>query len=431
MPIVCATNFSDVAHAACTVAAQLAAKAGVPLCLVHVLPAENVKAFGRSLLEAAEGALGDEARRLEKLGAKVETKLLSGEAHGALAEFAPARGASLVVTAPPSHETAFLGVGGTVDRLASALPLPLLVVREPAAFEAWARGERPLKVMLGVDRSLPFEASRDWVRGLGRLGPVELMAARIFWPQEEYQRFGLPRPMVYGEITEDLTHALQREVTSLVAPLVEAGLPVRTRLEMGVGRIADHLVAVAAEEGADLLVVGTHQRKALAKLWSVSHHALRLARMSVVSVPAQAAPQGAEAPVPVLREVLVATDFSAAANRAVPYAFSLLPNGGTVRLLHVTESPLSAEAEREVRERLRALVPRSAEQQGCKVEVTLLSGPDVPALIAQAAERFNVDALCMGTHGRGGLERAVLGSVAQQVMARTDRPVMVVRPLPA
>jgi nucleotide-binding universal stress UspA family protein len=428
MSIVCATNFSDAAQVAATAAATLAAKAGVPLWLVHVLPAENVRAFGRSLLEAAEGALESEAKRLERLGARVERELLTGEAPTAIETFAQEQKALLVVTAASSHATPFLGVGGTVDRLAQSLTRPLLIVRDTAPFEAWAKGTRPLKVMLGVDRSLPFEACRDWVRELRTLGPVEIVATRIFWPHEEYQRLGLPRPMAFGEVTKDLRHALEREVTALVEPLARGGQPLKTRIELGMGRIADHLVGLAEEEGVDLLVVGTHHRKALAKMWSVSHHALRLAKMAVAAVPSTAAHHGAEVPVPAFREVLVATDFSETGDRAVPYAFSLLPTGGTVHLVHVAEAHLKPEQEREVRERLERLVPGAARQGGPTVRIDVLSGGDAATLITQAAERFNVDALCMGSHGHTGLKRAVLGSVAEQVMARTDRPVLVVRP---
>lgn len=430
MSIVCATNFSDAAQAASTVAARLAVKAGEPLWLIHVLPKENVRAFGPPLLEAAEGALAGEAKRLEALGAKVERRLLTGEAHECIDVFAREQQATLVVAAAPSHQTPFLGVGGTVDRLAQALPLPLLTVRDVAPFEAWVRGERPLKVMLGVDRSAPFEACRDWVKALRRLGPLEVVAARVFWAPEEYERFGLPRPPVYGEVSRDLRHAVERDVASLVAPLTDEGQAVRTRIEIGVGRIADHLVAVAGEEGVDLLVVGTHHRHALAKMWSVSFNALRLARMSVACVPSQAAHVGAEAPVPVLRRVLVATDFSEAGNRAVPYAFSLVPNGGTVHLLHVTKAMAGPDEERDAREALNRLVPHGL-REGCGVHVEVCSGNNVSTLIAQAAERFNVDVICLGTHGRTGLERAVLGSVAQDTMARTDRPVLLVRPFMA
>jgi nucleotide-binding universal stress UspA family protein len=46
----------------------------------------------------------------------------------------------------------------------------------------------------------------------------------------------------------------------------------------------------------------------------------------------------------------------------------------------------------------------------------------------QASERLGVNAIVMGTHGRSGLKRAVLGSVTQELLLRTDRPVLVVRP---
>ena len=139
--------------------------------------------------------------------------------------------------------------------------------------------------MLGVDRSLPFEAARDWVKALRKLGPVEVVGGRVFWAQEEAVRLGLENPLGFGDVTPELRQALEKEAAALVEPLAEGDKPVRVRVEVGMGRIADHLVALAAEEQVDLLVVGTHHRRALGKLWSVSHHALRLAKMSVVCVP--------------------------------------------------------------------------------------------------------------------------------------------------
>jgi nucleotide-binding universal stress UspA family protein len=47
--------------------------------------------------------------------------------------------------------------------------------------------------------------------------------------------------------------------------------------------------------------------------------------------------------------------------------------------------------------------------------------------ICQAAERFDADVICMASHGRSGISKAILGSVAQDVMARSTRPVLVVR----
>ena len=73
-------------------------------------------------------------------------------------------------------------------------------------------------------------------------------------------------------------------------------------------------------------------------------------------------------------------------------------------------------------------VPRAAAQGGRKVEVEVAAGSDVAGVITQAAERYGADLICMGTHGRTGMVRAVMGSVAQAVMARSDRPVVMVRP---
>ncbi|MFL5353516.1 universal stress protein [Archangium sp.] len=429
MTILCATHFSDAAQRAATAAAELARKLDEPLFLVHVLPGDLARAFGQTLQDTAASALQDEVRRLEKLGARVSHQLLTGEPAEELTRFASEKGAGLVVTAGPTSASPFLGVGGTVDRLATALTVPLLVVREAGPFEAWVAGKRPLKVMLGVDRSLPFEAARDWLRALRRYGQVEVVAGRIYWPHEEYQRMGLAHPNAFQDVTPELRRSLEQEVRSLVAPLEGQGQPpVRLRVESGVGRIADHLVALAADEKVDVLVVGTHQRRALGKLWSVSHHALRLARMSVASVPVGVAARGASVPIPPLRSVLVATDFSDWANRAIPYAFSLLPNGGTVYLVTVGEGAQMTETERDLRQRMHQLVPREADANGRKVQVEVLVGQDVADTLLRAAQRFGADVICLGTHGRTGLRTPPMGSVAKAVMARADRPVMVVRP---
>jgi nucleotide-binding universal stress UspA family protein len=429
MTILCATHFSDAAQRAATAAAELARRLDEPLFLVHVLPGDLARAFGQTLKDTASAALVDEVRRLEKLGARVSHQLLAGEPAEELARFVEEKGASLVVTAGPTSASPFLGLGGTVDRLATALPVPLLVMREDGAFTEWAKGTRPLKVMIGVDRSLPFEAARDWVRTLRKYGQVEVVAGRIYWPHEEYQRLGLPHPQAFQDVSPELRRSLEQEVRTLVGPLEAQGQPaVKVRLEMGVGRIADHLVAVAADEQVDLLVVGTHQRRALGKLWSVSHHALRLAKMSVASVPVAASARGSEVQIPALRSVLVATDFSDSANRAIPYAFSLLPAGGTIHVVYVGEQPQVTEQERELRKRLHQLVPRDGDANGRKVQVEILSGRDVAETLLKAAERLNVDVMCLGTHGRGALRTSLMGSVTKAVMSRADRPVLVVRP---
>jgi nucleotide-binding universal stress UspA family protein len=148
-----------------------------------------------------------------------------------------------------------------------------------------------------------------------------------------------------------------------------------------------------------------------------------------------------------LRRVLVPTDFSDTSVAAVPYAYAVSASGGAVHLLHVVEpvtapnplyahytpgrSPAAEERARqetELRARLAALVPAAAQTRGVRTELELLEGNEVAELICERAERLDVDAICIGSHGRSGLRRALLGSVAESVLRGTRRPILLVRP---
>ncbi len=428
MAIVCATDFSELADRAATAAAALAARAGQPLWLVHVMSKDTLRALGEEVLQPmVERALAEEAERLRERGAEVRTAVLAGPLHDVLPQFAEQQHAWALVTGAPSREVPFMGTGGTLDRLAQRTSWPLLVVRDAVPFEAWAAGQRPLKVLLGVDRSTPTEAAEAWLQQLRQLGPMTLIAGHVFWPADEYERLGLPRPMGFMQLTPELQRALENEVADLVRPL-RPDEPVQVRLEPALGRAADPLVELAEREGVDLLVVGTHHRRGVSRLWSVSHHAPRLAPMSVAVVPATAAPPVAEAPLPSFRRVLAATDFSEVANRAIPYAFAAVRPGGTVYLVHVGEPSLSEEQQRTLTQRLLELVPREAAREGKQGVPEVITGKDAADVLLRAAERFDADLVVIGSQGRGRLARVVLGSVAEKVMRESRRPALVVRP---
>jgi nucleotide-binding universal stress UspA family protein len=150
--------------------------------------------------------------------------------------------------------------------------------------------------------------------------------------------------------------------------------------------------------------------------------------------------------IPKLRRVLAATDLSELSNRAIPHAYSMLQEGGTVRIVHVEQSfefanPIHApvpvavqrlEEERqrqinECRNRLRALVPVEAESRGIETEIEVLHQSKPAAAICAAAERFEADLICMASHGRSGISKIIVGSVAQVVLACTQIPVLLIR----
>jgi nucleotide-binding universal stress UspA family protein len=76
---------------------------------------------------------------------------------------------------------------------------------------------------------------------------------------------------------------------------------------------------------------------------------------------------------------------------------------------------------------LRRLVERVAERSGVRARWALLEGPVVPALHKHALET-GCDLVVMATHGRGGVERAWLGSVADEMVRAAGLPILLVRP---
>lgn len=143
-----------------------------------------------------------------------------------------------------------------------------------------------------------------------------------------------------------------------------------------------------------------------------------------------------------IRSLLVAMDLSETSRRALTQACALVPKGGRLVLVHVEiEHPLPgglyptyqpghrltpeerAKQREHVRAELERLVPKDCDAQRT---VEIVDAPDVAKGLLAAAARHDVDLVCLGTHGHGALVSALLGSVASAVVAKSDRPVLLV-----
>jgi nucleotide-binding universal stress UspA family protein len=63
---------------------------------------------------------------------------------------------------------------------------------------------------------------------------------------------------------------------------------------------------------------------------------------------------------------------------------------------------------------------------GVNIEILVRDGPVAAALI-EAAEKERIDLIAMATHGRSGLQRVVYGSVAEQLLRSSTKPILLVR----
>lgn len=153
--------------------------------------------------------------------------------------------------------------------------------------------------------------------------------------------------------------------------------------------------------------------------------------------------------IPKIPSVLATTDLSELANGAIPHAYSVVDDGGTVHLAHVLEiaepeltpNPLyahytpgrasSPEEVAKVRDsvaaRLRTLIPPEAKTRGVRTEVHVTQGVAVAESVAQVADGVGAAMLCVGSRGRSGIARLLLGSTAAGILKATRRPVLIVR----
>ncbi len=429
-PIVCGTDFSECAAQAATVADALARRLDAPLVLAR--SADERGAFPEHLrtrlVNEDRPRLAEQADRLRGLGLAFEEKLLRGVPDDGVAAFAGQAGAQLVVVGASGKGSAWAGrwvLGNIAERIAETSSVPTLVVRASEKLLDWTRDGRPLKVFIAVDFTATSEAALRWLADWRQIGPCEITLGyvhRLPEPRGDIAMFeGLGMTAMTAKTREELERDLRERAVRLL------GVEPAIRVVPASARVDAHLIQLATEAGADLLVLGVHQWHGLQRVWhaSISRRILHHAPMSVACVPVPTAQRGAAASIPTFDRVLVATDFSERAGHAIPYAYAALSREGAVCLVHAIKP---GEVKGDSEARLRALIPAEAEERGATTETRIIEAGDAAKAICEAAERFGTDLVCIGSHGRSGLAAAVMGSVAQAVIARSPRPVLVVRP---
>lgn len=143
-----------------------------------------------------------------------------------------------------------------------------------------------------------------------------------------------------------------------------------------------------------------------------------------------------------IRKILVPTDFSNASRAALRYACTLADSlQASLHILHATDYPYFVRGygdfyplPQEVFDRIAQDVTKnlnrvlSAEEQQ-KYHVTLVhrSGAAAQEILAYVTEQGDIDLIVMATHGRGGVARLMMGSVADKIIRAAPCPVVTIR----
>ncbi len=285
------------------------------------------------------------------------------------------------------------------------------------------------KILCPVDFFPASDAAVDYAAGLASNYNAEVHLLHVITPVAGgFYEF----PIDTTEIMKSLEDKSAQEMEKLAAKVRMAGIIVRTEVRMG--NVYDEIKSAIEAVTPELIVMGTHGRRGVER-WFMGSTTEKLLRHSPVPLVTISAPGEKSFAAPRFRRIMVTTDFSDGTPDALAYAFSVAQeNESRVTLLHVVHdvSVDVSDKYREsllggVRKQLEDMVPAEA-KNWCDVVARVETG--VPyRIILRTLEDEKIDLLVMNIHGKGMLDRALLGSTAERVVRAASCPVMLIPPM--
>ena len=262
--------------------------------------------------------------------------------------------------------------------------------------------------------------------------------------------------MVFAYATTEFTTEEHAKLTLEPAVMLaqKAGIHAETQVLNGYSQsIAQAIAFKADDSGCDLIVMGTHGREGLERLLlgSIAERVTRVAHIPVMLVrPIQHADRYA----PQITRILVAVDGSDLSNLALHTAndlahslsaslevISIVPDvsistgygfagGDYLPAIDVDRyaSDLAANSQAVISSALKQLGRAASKPVQVNTSSVPAHGQRIAEAILLSAANLHADLLVIGTHGRGGIEELLLGSVAQGVAHHANIPVLLIRP---
>lgn len=238
-----------------------------------------------------------------------------------------------------------------------------------------------------------------------------------------------PGPEAVTRILNEAQDAIEQQAEAVSA----AGLVAHTAIREGL--VHEVIRDYAHEHRSDLIVMGSHGRAGVSKLMygSVTERSIKTAHKPIIVVP----PKGGRLP----SDIVVGYDFSgpSAAAAEAGRAIQTLCEG-SLHLVHAyldvwgeytDRGAVVGEAAERRREALQAGLQGMLEDEARRilggepeqVETHLVTGDPAGALL-KAAENVGATLICVGTTGKSGLERILIGSVARRLLHHAHVPVL-------
>lgn len=304
------------------------------------------------------------------------------------------------------------------------------------------------RILVPLDGSAFAESAVEAARAIAERHRAALSFVSVHRPEMRVLRpSGAPVPD--PRLDSELRHALRDYVERIAA--AERGrttTPVSaTLLE---GKVADELLGEIDRAGVDLVVMTSHGRGGLERMWlgSTADRLIRAGRVPVLLVRGEA--ETSPAAIGVFRRVLVAMAGNEADPSLLDHVFAVTDRErATYTLLHAVAfthmppammsavplpdevaalPPSTDKAEIDAGEAYLRQMAEPLKQRGVAVETVVETGRSVPRAIIEYADSHSVDLVALATRAPGPIERLAMGSVADKVMRSVSSSVLVCPP---
>lgn len=294
-------------------------------------------------------------------------------------------------------------------------------------------------ILVPLDGSLPSEQSLPYAASLARRSGAALQLVYVHTPillGEGTLYLGTPDIQLWEDEKKYLAGVADR--------LKKAGLD-KVSAHVLDGSVAQSLQEYALGQSSDLVVMTTHGRGPVSRFWlgSVADqlvHRLPIPLLLIHTREEVSLPVGE----PAIRKVLVALDGTPMAEQILPTAGTLAKvRGASITLLRVVppavshSAPKKKEAEAALADKLQSeaqgyltRIASSLRDQGIAAQTRIVTHAHPAMAILEEATAGDYDLIALETHGRVGLPRLFLGSVADKVVRGATVPVLVHRCLP-
>ena len=291
------------------------------------------------------------------------------------------------------------------------------------------------RILWATDFSAGSQHAQAYAAFLAHAYGAELKIIHVF---EIYPSTLSADPGADPLLLEPIRNEISRTLDELAADAGRCGVQATSLHALGIA--SEQVIETARKEAVDLVILGTHGRTGLEHvlLGSTAERVVKGAPCPVMTVRSVGTAPTHETPISIKR-ILAPIDFSDCSLDALEYAIQIAKRlEAAVTILHVlewasvgldfsvAEVAESGRVRRDTESRVAGLADL-VRTQGLTADAMIRGGGAPADFVLELAGERGVDLIVMGTHGRRGLSRLLLGSVAERVLRRAACPVITVK----